>query len=318
MTNTPPPIGPGRLRQTEIYVTGLGGKLPLVPVAPAALESAASHAMPKKAFAYVAGGAGMEATMAANRAALDRRAIVPRMLKDASARDTTVELFGRRHPNPLLLAPIGVLEMAHREAERAVARAAKREQVGMVFSNQASVPMEEVATLLGDTPHWFQLYWSADDDLTRSLIKRAENCGCEAIVLTLDTTILGWRPRDLDVASLPFLRGQGLAQYLSDPVFKSKLAAPPPSPFRPRGFDLVSALIDLAGAGRRYGLSVTEMRHAVARFVATYSRPDLVWDDVERLKAMTRLPVLLKGIQHADDAREAVKRGVDGIVVSNH
>ena len=316
---TPPAIGPGRTRQTEIYLRGLGGILPKVPVAAAALEEAAGRAMTRNAFGYVAGGAGMERTMAANRAAFDRHAIVPRMLADASRRDLGVTLFGRTHKLPFLLAPIGVLEMAHREAERAVARAARSEGVGMVFSNQASVAMEEVAGLLGDTPRWFQLYWSTDDELTRSLVGRAEAAGCEAIVLTLDTTILGWRPRDLDLASLPFLRGQGLAQYLTDPVFLKALPAKPPaSPIKPSGLDLVTALIDLSSAARRFGLSLSAARAAVARFTAIYSRPDLVWDDVSRLKEMTRLPVVLKGIQSAADASEAVRRGVDGIVVSNH
>ena len=315
----PPAIGPGRTRQTEVYLRGLGGVLPKVPVAPAALEEAAGRAMTRNAFGYVAGGAGMEGTMAANRAAFDRRAIVPRMLTDASRRDLSVTLFGRNHRLPFLLAPIGVLEMAHREAERAVARAARANGVGMVFSNQASVAMEEVAGMLGETPRWFQLYWSTDDDLTRSLVKRAEAAGCEAIVLTLDTTILGWRPRDLDLASLPFLRGQGLAQYLTDPVFLKALPAKPPaSPIKPSGLDLVTALIDLSSAARRFGLSLSAARAAVARFTTIYSRPDLVWDDVSRLKEMTRLPVVLKGIQSAADASEAVRRGVDGIVVSNH
>ncbi len=319
VAGSPPPPGPGRTRQTSIYLRGLGGTLPAVPVAAAALEDAAGRAMTRNAFGYVAGGAGMERTMAANRAAFDRLAIVPRMLTDASRRDLQVSLFGRTHKAPFMLAPIGVLEMAHKQAERAVARAARAEGIGMVFSNQASVAMEEVAATLGDTPRWFQLYWSTDDDLTRSLVARAEKSGCEAIVLTLDTTILGWRPRDLDLASLPFLRGQGLAQYLTDPVFLAKLPpTPPASPIKPSGLDLVTALIDLLGASRRFGISLSTARSAVARFTAIYSRPDLVWDDVSRLKAMTRLPVLLKGIQSAADAKEAVNRGVDGIVVSNH
>lgn len=320
MTDTEPlSPGPGRLRQTEIYVTGAGGRRPLVPVAPAALEAAAAAAMGREAAAYLIGGAGMETTIAANRAAFDRRRFVPRVLADVSRRDLSVELFGRRHTAPLLLAPIGVLEMAHRDADLAVARAAAGEGVGCVFSNQASVPMEDCAAAMGPAPRWFQLYWSRDDDFVCSLLQRAEAAGCEAVVLTLDTTLLGWRPRDLDLGYLPFLRGMGLAQYLSDPVFRAAIpAAPPETGLRPKGMRLLATAASLARIGRRHGLSLGRMRAAAAHFTATYSRPDLRWADVERLRGMTRLPILLKGVRHADDARRAAAAGVDGLVVSNH
>ena len=195
-----------------------------MPVAWTALEQAAQAVMSPDAWAYVAGGAGREATMDANRAAFDRWVIVPRVLRDVETRDLSIELFGRRLPSPLLLCPIGVLEMAHREADLAVARAAAALGVPYIFSNQASVPMETCAAAMGDAPRWFQLYWSRSNELVASLVKRAETCGCDAIVLTLDTTMLGWRPRDLDLGSLPFLKGQGIAQYTSDPVFRALLA----------------------------------------------------------------------------------------------
>lgn len=311
--------GPGRTRQTGIFVTGAGGRRPLVPVAPAELEARAAARMSAEAAAYVVGGAGMETTMAANRAAFDRRRFVPRVLNDVSSRDLSVELFGRRHAVPLLLAPIGVLELAHREADLAVARAAGAEGVGMVFSNQASVPMEDCAAALGAAPRWFQLYWSSDDGFVRSLLARAEKAGCEAIVLTLDTTLLGWRPRDLDLGYLPFLRGMGLAQYLSDPVFRAAIPASlPDTGYRPKGARIVATAASLARIGRRHGLSLGRMRAAAAHFVATYSRPNLQWADIERLRGMTRLPILLKGVRHADDARRAAAAGVDGLVVSNH
>jgi lactate 2-monooxygenase len=310
---------PGRLRQMEVYVTGAGGARPRVPVAPAALEAKAARAMSAEAAAYIIGGAGQEATMRANRAAFDRRRFVPRILRDVSERDLTVSLFGRRHRAPFLLAPIGVLEMAHRGADLAVARAAASEGVGFVFSNQASVAMEECAAAMGDAPRWFQLYWSSDDEFVRSLLRRAEDCGCEAIVVTLDTTLLGWRPRDLDLGYLPFLRGLGLAQYLSDPVFRAKIpAAPPETGFRPKGAEILATALSLMRKGRAFGLSMGRMRAAVAYFTATYSRPDLDWEDIARLRDMTRLPILLKGIRHPDDAARAATLGVDGIVVSNH
>lgn len=314
-----PGPGPGRLRQTEIYVTGAGSARPTVPVAPGELEARAAAAMSREAAAYIVGGAGTEVTAAANRAAFDRQRFVPRVLRDVSRRDLSVELFGRRHKAPLLLAPIGVLEMAHRQADLAVARAARSEGIGYVFSNQASVAMEDCAAAMGDAPRWFQLYWSSDDEFVRSLVRRAENCGCEAIVLTLDTTLLGWRPRDLDLAYLPFLRGLGLAQYLSDAVFREKIPSrPPDTGFRPKGAGIVTTAASLLRKGRQFGLSLGQMRTAVAHFTATYSRPNLEWSDLARLRGMTKLPILLKGLRHPDDARRAAAEGVDGIVLSNH
>jgi lactate 2-monooxygenase len=304
---------PGRARQTEIYVPGAGGTKPLVPVSPAALEAAAARRMSPAASAYIIGGAGSEATMHANRAAFDRRAIVPRVLRDVSSRDLSVTLFGRRHRAPILLAPIGVLEMVHRQADLAVARAAAAEDIGFVFSNQASVTVEICAAAMGTAPHWFQLYWSSDDEFVRSLVSRAEKSGCEAIVVTLDTTLLGWRPRDLDLGYLPFLRGLGLAQYLSDPVFRAKIpASPAETGFRPRGAGIISTATSLRRKGREFDLSMGRMRAAVSHFTATYSRPDLNWSDIARLRDMTKLPILLKGVLHAEDARLARETGVDG------
>ena len=168
-------------------------------------------------------------------------------------------------------------------------------------------------------PRWFQLYWSSDDEFVRSLVSRAERCGAEAIVVTLDTTLLGWRPRDLDLGYLPFLRGLGLAQYLSDEVFRRKIpSTPPQTGFRPRGLNILSTALSLRRKGKQFGLSMGQMRAAVAHFTATYSRPDLNWSDIARLRAMTRLPILLKGVRHAEDAGLAQKHGVNGIVVSNH
>jgi isopentenyl diphosphate isomerase/L-lactate dehydrogenase-like FMN-dependent dehydrogenase len=294
-----------------------------VPFEFAKLEEAARRNLSSEAFAYIAGGAGAESTMRANREAFERRRIVPRMLVDVSSRDLSVELFGRRLPTPLLLAPIGVLEMAHRDADLAVARAAAAEGVPMIFSSQASVPMEECARAMGDAPRWFQLYWSTADELVESFAARAEACGCSAIVLTLDTTMLGWRIRDLDLAYLPFLRGKGIAQYTSDPVFWRLVdAAEPEAGPRPR--PTLAALRTLVQIARAHpGSFWTNLRSprplaAVRQFTRTYSRPSLVWDNLAFLRVRTRLPILLKGILHPDDARRALDWGVDGIVVSNH
>lgn len=312
-------IAPGRLRQMQIFITGIGGVRPRVPVAPDALEKEAARRLSGEAAAYLIGGAGSEATMRANRVAFERYRFVPRVLNDVARRDLSVTLFGRRHNVPLLLAPIGVLELAHPEGDLPVARAAGNEGVGFVFSNQASVPMEKCAAAMGDAPRWFQLYWSSDDDYVRSVLKRAEDCGCEAIVLTLDTTLLGWRPRDLDRAYLPFLRGLGLAQYLSDPVFKAKCpSVPPDTGIKPRGSGLIGAALSLRRKGSEFGLTMSQMRCAVAHFVATYSRPDLNWSDIGRLREMTKLPIILKGVRHPEDAKLARQHGADGLIVSNH
>jgi lactate 2-monooxygenase len=314
----------GRLRQAQIYIRGLGGQRPAVPIDPVRLEERARESMSPEAFAYMAGGAGMESTMRENRQAFERWRIVPRMLGDVSRRDLGIRLFGRDLPSPVLLAPIGVLEMAHAEADLAVARAAAAEGVPMIFSSQASVPMEECAAAMGSAPRWFQLYWSRSDRLVDSFVRRAEACGCEAIVLTLDTTMLGWRSRDLDLAYLPFLRGKGIAQYTSDPVFQAELDEPLDAPPAAKAAVNLTSLRALAQMIRRYPgrlpgkLRSGAPRKAVQRFVATYSRPSLTWDDLSRLRDLTRLPVLLKGILHPDDAREALARGMDGIIVSNH
>ncbi len=279
--------------------------------------------MSAEAFAYVAGGAGAERTMAANREAFERWRIVPRVLRDVSERDSSITLFGQRLPSPMLLAPIGVLEMAHRDADLAVARAAAAEGVPMIFSSQASVSMEQCAAAMGDAPRWFQLYWSRSDDLVRSFVRRAEGCGCSAIVLTLDTTLLGWRPRDLDLGYLPFLHGKGIAQYTSDPVFRASLGEPSGGE-PPRTRLTASSLRAFASMVRRHPgrlsakLRSGAPRAAVQRFVATYSRPSLTWENLSFLRDLTALPIVLKGVLHPDDAREAIGRGMNGIIVSNH
>jgi lactate 2-monooxygenase len=313
-----------RTRQQAIYLDGAGGATPAVPVSMSGLERAARKKMSRQAFAYIAGGAGMERTMAANRSAFDRWRIVPRMLRDVSKRDASVTLFGRTLPAPLLLAPIGVLEMAHPEADVAVAAAAADVGVPVIFSNQASRSMESCVAVMGDAPRWFQLYWSQSTELALSFVERAERSGCDALVLTLDTTILGWRPRDLDLAYLPFLRGKGIAQYTSDPVFQRQVAEDIAT-FERRPTRVTAAaigtLLQLARThpGRlRDNLRSTTPLAAVQRFIGTYSKPSLNWDDVAFLRERTSLPLLLKGVLHPDDARKAVDHGVDGVIVSNH
>ena len=317
-------VGIGRERQFEIYVSGARGAYPAVPVSLERLEQAARKTMSPKGYAYVAGGAGTEETMRENRDAFERWRIVPRMLRDVSVRETTTEVLGTTLPSPFVLCPIGVLEMAHRDADVAVARAAAAEGIPFVFSNQASRPMEEAARAMGDAPRWFQLYWSTSNDLVASLVSRAEACGCGAIVLTLDTTMLGWRIRDLDLAYLPFLRGKGIAQYTSDPLFVEALQETLRQEAPATGRITLAAVGTLLSQGGSYpGSRLGNVRSglaraAVRRFVETYSRPSLSWDDLAFLRERTRLPILLKGILHPADAVAAVEHGMDGIVVSNH
>lgn len=326
--------GYGRATQSEVYRAGLSGIRPKVPVDVDELERAARKAVSAEAFAYLAGGAGTEATMAANRAAFARRQIWPRVLRDVSARDLSIELLGRRRATPFVLSPIGVAELAHPDADVAVGRAAAALDVPYVLSNQASRPMEEVAATMGSRSRWFQLYWSASDELNASFVRRAEAAGCEAIVVTLDTHLLGWRTRDLDAAFLPFTRGQGIAQYTSDPVFAELVrervarAGAGGSASRPKvtptllasAFSIArsSAHTRLVDGGVREALRSPLPRAAVETFLDVFSDPSLTWASLAKLREWTSLPVLLKGVLHPDDAAQALDHGVDGLVVSNH
>lgn len=311
--------------QRRIYTEGVSGRRPAVPFHWETLAEAARRKMSREAFAYLAGGAGLESTMAANRRAFERWRIVPRMLRDVSTRDTSVDLFGQRLPAPFLLSPIGVLEMAHRQADLAVARAAASLGLPMIFSSQASRSMEDCAAVMGEGPRWFQLYWSKSNELVESFVQRAEASGCSAIVVTLDTTLLGWRVRDLDLAYLPFLRGMGIAQYVNDPVFQRLLDEEEEegTPLKPRlTWSTIDTLVQMVRnyPGNNFFKKLRSGRpmQAVRKFISIYSRPSLTWEDLPFLRERTSLPILLKGILSEADARLAVDHGVDGLIVSNH
>ena len=308
-------MSPGRLRQSAIYSRGVFGGRPTIPTSWPELDRLARRRLSRRAYGYVSGGAGSEGTMRADRDAFERRQLVPRMLHDVSVRDTSVELFGRRLPVPLLLAPIGALGILHPDADVAVAKAAAEQGVPFIFSNQASRPMEDCAAAMGQSPRWFQLYWSTCDDLVASLVGRAEAAGCEAIVVTLDTTMLGWRPRDLDRGYLPFAVGDGIAQYTSDPVFRTLLAGRAAGPTATPTVRQIPALVrSLVRMSRNApGPPIANLafaRAAVQTFLQTYSRPSLTWTDLPALRQMPSLPLVLKGIAHADDARRALDAGV--------
>lgn len=309
-------------RQRRIYLDGAKGKKPSVPIDLQVLEDRARRKMGKESYAYIAGGAGRETTMTENRRCLDRYKIVPRMLRDVSECDTSVQLFGNKIDYPIFTCPIGVLDLFHSEADLAVAKAASQTGVPMAFSNQASVSMEDCAAQMGDGVRWFQLYWSKSDELVASLVKRAENCGCRAILVTLDTTMLGWRIRDLDLAYLPFLAGRGIAQYVTDPVFQELLKDPEPE-LEPPKITLTS-LNNLYQMSKRYpgslldNIKTRRAVDAVRKFIAIYSRASLSWENLAFLREHTKLPIVLKGILAPDDALKALDHGVNGIYVSNH
>jgi len=310
-------------RQKETYIAGMSGFMPKVPFDLQKLEAKAKDHLSKEAFAYIAGGAGTDSTIRQNRSDFSKWKILPRMLKDVSVRDTSVELFGDHLPFPLLLSPVGVLELVHKQADLAVANACAQTGVPMIFSNQASFPMEQCAAQMGNSPRWFQLYWSKSNDLVASLVQRAEAAGCSAIAVTLDTTLLGWRIQDLDLAYLPFLRGKGIAQYVSDPVFNRLLDEPDNAEAIERKVTL-ETLSNVVQLMRNYpggffkNLQSKRPLKAVRQFISIYSRPSLTWDDLSFLREQTKLPIVLKGILHPDDARIALDHGVDGIIVSNH
>ncbi|MDQ6889920.1 MAG: alpha-hydroxy-acid oxidizing protein [Bacteroidota bacterium] len=288
-SSIPAQLSGGMQYQLQIYLAGTQNVKPQLPVSFEDLEEKAKEVMTPEAFAYIAGGAGAETTISNNKEAFNSWQIIPRMMGDVSKRSISIELFGTKLPSPVLLGPVGVLSIAHPEAEVAVARAAKDLQVPQVVSTVSSKTIEEIAAVHGDHPHWFQLYWGRNNDFTRSMISRAEKFGYSAIVVTLDTRLFAWRERDIQNAYLPFLYNEGLANYFSDPVF-------------------------LAAIGDPAKDKIQTMMH----FANCFSNPSSTWNDLAVIRNSTKLPVIVKGIQHPDDAKKAIDHGADGIIVSNH
>ncbi len=275
----------------EIYAAGmLAGRKPVRPLDWRELERDAYAMLPRGPRGYIQGGAGLGETIRANREAFDEWRIVPRMLRDVSERTLERTVLGTKLAAPVLLAPIGVQTVAHPDGELASARAAAHVGVPLIASTAASHTIEQIAEAAGEQSCWYQLYWPRDRELARSFIERAEKSRHEAIVVTLDTWLLGWRPADLTDGFLPFLRGEGNANYLQDPVFRAALPKPPEE--------------DLATA--------------VAYWAWQFSNPSIKWGDLAFLRECTKLPIVLKGIQSAEDAQLAVEHGIEGIIVSNH
>ena len=290
LSSSKPAASFGPERELQIYQQHMMGQMPAVPVPVARLEQKAKECMTEQAYAYVAGGAGGERTMQANLDAFNRWQILPKMLRDVSSRDLSIKLFGKKFPFPVILAPVGVQGIVRPEGELASGRAAASLGIPFALSTVSSHPIEKVAEAMGDGPRWFQLYWGKDHDLAASMVARAERAGYSAIIVTLDTRYLAWRERDLHNGYLPFLLGEGLANYVSDPVFRAQLPKPPEE-----------SPIDVV---RLWG--------------STFSNPALTWNDLAYLRRRTKLPILLKGILDPADVDLALKAKMDGIIVSNH
>lgn len=313
-------------RQRSIYSNGMSGARSPVPFHADALRKLASRKMSTKAWAYIDGGAGNEESIGGNASAFSSVGIRPRMMRPNETADFSTTVLGLDLNFPVLLAPIGALDLVCADADRLVARACHETGTPFIFSNQAGTPMEVCAADMGDTPRWFQLYWSRSDELVLSLVRRAEACGCRAIVLTVDTTLLGWRSRDLSLGYLPFLRGMGIAQYTSDPVFRDLLrkGEGQPAAGTPKPKVNLTTIANLLRLKARYpggiwkNLRNPDPLAAVRLFTAIYSNPALSWEKVGWLRGQTRLPILIKGVLRADDALLAAAAGAHGIIVSNH
>ena len=278
--------------QLGIYFGGLTGAVPDLPMTFDAMADAAQAAMTPEIWSYVSGGAGNEHTQRANVAAFERWGLMPRVLRGASQRDLSVELFGHTYPTPLMLAPVGVIALCDPagHGDLLTAQASAAIGVPMIASTLMEDPMEDVAAQFGDTPGWFQLYPPSDRELCESFVRRAEAAGYSAIVVTLDTLTLGWRPRDLTLASFPQLKGLCLANYFTDPVFRSRLERTPEE----------------------------DIEAATGQWAFSFGNPGMTWDDLDWIRSLTDLPLLIKGVNSPDDARMAIDHGVDGIYCSNH
>jgi isopentenyl diphosphate isomerase/L-lactate dehydrogenase-like FMN-dependent dehydrogenase len=276
--------------QTAIESGAAEGYGPWLPVSSAELEAAAERILSPRARAYLFGGAGRGDTMRANREAFRRWQLIPRAPLDVGARDHRSVLFGTELAAPLLVAPIGTQTRYHREGELATARAAAATGVTLIASGAGDHTLEQSAEANGDSSRWFQLYWPRDDEITKSLVARAERAGYRAIVLTVDALLAGWRPDNLRHGQALVSRGRGIANFLSDPEFRSRLERPPE---------------DDPDAAVRHYFGIAES-------------PAITWERLDWLRELTDLPIVVKGLQHPDDAVEAVRRGIDGIVVSNH
>jgi lactate 2-monooxygenase len=312
-------------RMSDIFFKGLQGYKPKIPVCLDALDEVAHKYIPKGPYAYIHGGAGREHLVERNKDAFLKWSIVPRVLKDISEYDTSIELFGEKHDYPLILSPVGALDLASPQGEVAVGRAAASENIAMGFSSMASTPMEVVAAAMGKGKRWYQLYWTNSDEYNQSLIERAESSGCSAIIVTVDTKLIGWRTDDLTLAYSAFETFSGLAQYTSDPVFQQLLeqairketSGPQPN----ITLKLLRNMLRVcwkAPGGFLNNIKTKRPIKTLEVFTSLFNNTALTWKDVAKLKSKTKLPIIVKGILSPEDAQLAIDYGLDGIIVSNH
>ncbi|MEJ8764663.1 lactate 2-monooxygenase [Oceanobacillus sp. HCA-5259] len=280
----------GNKIQFEIYSTMHCPDPKRLPVILEDWEKLAREKLEDGPYYYIAGGAGGEHTIRENLKAFTGVKIIPRMLQDVDKRDLSINLFGEIFPSPVLHAPIGVQSIIHKDGEIGSALACAELGVPYIASSASTVPMEKIAEAMGDAPRWFQLYWSRDPDITASFLKRAEASGYSAIVVTLDTPMMAWREYDLKNVYLPFLAGEGVGNYFTDPAFQAKLEKNPQE----------------------------DPQAAIMHWTKVFGNTSLSWKDIAFLREHTNLPIILKGILHPDDAKLAMEKGVDGIIVSNH
>jgi isopentenyl-diphosphate delta-isomerase len=280
----------GTQRVNDLYRRGtLADDPPDFPVSYEELRDAAHEAMSPEGRAYVHGGAGSDETFERGQDFSAWR-IVPRMLRDVESRDLSTTVLGQEVPVPIALTPLGIQSLLHERAEHATAEAAADVGVPTVLSSLSSTPMEAVADALGSTPKWFQFYWSSDERIARSFLTRAEEAGYDAVVVTVDAPILGWRERLIERGYYPFLEGDGVANYFSDPAFRDRLDAPPEA----------------------------DTEAAVEEFLEIFGDASLTWEDLSFVREQTDLPIVVKGILDPRDAELAVEHGVDAVGVSTH
>lgn len=253
-------------------------------------EKLAKGNIDHNAFTYIQSGAGREETLRSNEEDFRKIKLIPRYLKDVSNVCLKTNILGETLPYPFMLAPVGMQGIAHRDGELGTARAANALKVPFIASTVTTYSLEEIAAELPDTIKWFQLYWSGDWEITASFLRRAENAGYSAIVVTVDTPLLGWREKDLTNGYSPLKVGKGAGNYFSDPVFLQRLKRSPQEDSTAAAEEMIKLVLE----------------------------PKLTWDDIRFIREYTSLPIIIKGILHPEDAKKALNYGVDGIVVSNH
>ncbi|KIJ15855.1 (S)-2-hydroxy-acid oxidase [Paxillus involutus ATCC 200175] len=268
------------------------------------------------AFLYVLKGAGTSSTCAENRRALDRWKLVPRMLNDVGERNLEITIFGVTHPAPIFVAPIGAQGLMHNDGELATARAAAKVGVPLIVSSVASRSMEDVAQAHGPNGHrWYQLYWTHSVEITQSLLKRAKANGYTALVLTVDTMVIGWRPHDHGIPYSPAGHGFGVQQGISDPVFMGRFGLEPRHERPPFPYTQESIRNRAAAGDPAAQQAMLLGKGWVGEIASGIFRS---WDEIQFIKDNWDGPIILKGILAVEDAEKAIVLGIDGIIVSNH